>query len=88
MTVDLNVFVSPVGHREIQRTGLTYIWNPNLNRQRLGSLKPPQWVLTDIQALDKGVRKAHRFGYATLFSDGSVRNLDESPFRLQELNSR
>jgi hypothetical protein len=84
--VDLNVFVSPVGHREIQRTGLTYIWNPNLNRQRLGSFDSPQWVLTDIQALDADIKKAHRFGYVTLFSDGSVRKLDKSPFRLADFN--
>lgn len=83
--VDLDVFVSPVGRKEIQRMGLTYIWNPALNRQRLASFDTPQWVLTDIQALDHKVKKAHRFGYATLFSDGSVRKLTESPFQLHPL---
>ena len=83
--IDPSVFVSPGGHSLIRSTGLTYVWNTKYNGRRLGAFDPPQWVLMDIQGVDQAIPKAHRFGYAALFSDGTVRRLDESPFNPEDI---
>ena len=80
--IDPNVFVSPLGHQAIRRTGLTYIWNPELNGSRLTAFEDPVWVLMDVQAVDPNVRRAHRSGYAVLYSDGRVERVSDSPFNV------
>lgn len=81
---DPGAFVSPGGHGDIRRTGLTYIWNTELNGGRLSAFDPPVWVLMDIQAVDPNVHPAHSWGYTVLYSDGTVEKAEESPFDVSQ----
>lgn len=67
--------------RPIQRAeGLTYLWNVQLNGQRLPRGADAVWMLVDMNALSADVPAPHFGRYHALFSDGSVRRIRD-PFR-------
>ncbi len=62
--------------KPIQRAeGLTYLWNVQLNGQRLPRGADAVWMLVDMNALSDDVPAPHLGRYNALFSDGSVRRI-------------
>lgn len=67
---------SPPCHRE---TGLTYLWNVQLNGKKLRTPGPPTWMLVELNALSDQVPPSHRGRYNILYTDGQVRRSRTPP---------
>lgn len=62
--------------KHVQRAeGLTYLWNVQLNGQRIPRGADPVWMLVDINALSEDVPAPHLGRYNVLYSDGTVRRI-------------
>ena len=56
----------------LQNTGITYIWNSQLNQKRLANVEPPRWMITEINALDPRVPAPHGLSYLVLYTNGRI----------------
>jgi hypothetical protein len=64
--------------KPIQRAeGLTYIWNVQLNGQRIPRGTNAVWMLVDMEVLSDDVPAPHLGRYNVLYSDGVVRRVRE-----------
>lgn len=62
--------------RPIQRAeGLTYIWNVQLNGERIPRAEHTTWLLVDMEALAEDVPAPHLRRYNVLYSDGTVKRV-------------
>ena len=73
------IAICPACGRRIRKYGVSYIWNTELNNQRLGKTGLP-WMLVEINALDPTNYPApHRGKYHVLYTDGTVRRTEHPP---------
>ena len=63
----------------LQDTGITYVWNTQVNGKPLRSLDPPQWLVVEMNALSAKVPAPHWGRYNVLYSDGKVRDEGRRP---------
>lgn len=68
--------ICPNTHPLQKAEGLTYLWNVELNGQRLPR-KEPVWMLVDMSALSDEVPSSHLGRYNALFSDGSIKRISD-----------
>ena len=83
--VDPTVWICPAAHRRVSSTGLTYIWNAQLNGSNLRSYDERQWVLVEINALSKDVDAPHLRYYNVLYTDGKVERVRDPLHSLRGL---
>lgn len=76
---DPSVFVCPSAPDHYRQTGLTYIWNVNLNGRKMRGVEPPAWIMTELQALEDTVPAPHLGIYNVLYTDGHVRKMKAPP---------
>ncbi len=77
--VDSEAFVCPGCRARLRGLGLTYVWNVELNARRRADFAEPEWMLTEINALNPRLDRPHPFHYNVLYTDGSVRKLRQPP---------
>lgn len=82
--VDADACVCPAMPATLRDTGLTYIWNPALNGQKLPA-GAPVWMVVDMTALSADLPPPHRGGYHVLYSDGSVKRISDPLRQLRGL---
>ncbi|OGV42554.1 MAG: hypothetical protein A2X46_04625 [Lentisphaerae bacterium GWF2_57_35] len=73
------IYICPATPKLFQDTGLTYVWNVELNGKKLRDSKEPVWILTEINALSDQVPAPHWRRYHILYTDGSVRHSRTPP---------
>ena len=72
--------VCKAAHPFLRQTGLTYVWNVQLNGVELPKTGEAKWMLTDIQAISDSVDPPHQGHYHVLYTDGRViRSIDPPP---------
>lgn len=72
---DERTWTCPAIHTLIKQTGLSYVWNTDLNGASLRNNSGRKWMLVELNALSREVDRPH-FGYCNvLFTDGSVERI-------------
>lgn len=74
----------PTSPRVVRETGLSYLWNVNLNGKKLSGFKDPEWMIVEINALSDQVPAPHYGAYHILYTDGRVEASREPPPELRE----
>lgn len=74
-----SVCICPSSTETIKESGLSYLWNIELNGQNLGQPGDPAWILVEINALSEQVPPPHRGYYHILYTDGSVQRSKTPP---------
>lgn len=69
--------ICPAAHPIQINEGLTYLWNPALNSQRIPREGEPVWMVVDMNALSGDVPAPHLGRYNALFSDGTVKRIHD-----------
>jgi prepilin-type processing-associated H-X9-DG protein len=82
---DPSVFVCPAAPAHYRETGLTYVWNVNLNGRKMQGVDPPTWIFTELQALSDTVPPPHLGVFNVLYTDGHVRKMKTPPEGLREM---
>lgn len=71
--------VCPASGHAIRESGLSYLWNPNLNQHALGASAQPVWMLVEVEAINPQLAPPHLSGYHILYSDGTVKSAKAIP---------
>jgi hypothetical protein len=71
--------VCPALPQNVQRLGITYVWNSSLSGRARASLAEPTWMLVEISALNPQLAAPHANRYHVLYSDGTVRKEPHPP---------
>lgn len=71
--------ICPAMPANVQRSGITYVWNTRLNGRQRAALESPTWMLVEISALNPELPRPHAGGYQVLYTDGSVRRSPAPP---------
>jgi prepilin-type processing-associated H-X9-DG protein len=70
--LESSTWICPSSHKVIANAGISYIWNTRLNGRNTRSLREPQWMMVEINALSADAPRPH-LGYCNvLFTDGSI----------------
>ena len=79
------IFVCPGAPLELQKKGLTYLWNDALSGKSSSQIKNPSttWMMVDITAAYDGV-SSHMGGYNILYADGHVEWSSRAPSLIPE----
>jgi prepilin-type processing-associated H-X9-DG protein len=67
-----DTYICPTAPAVQRDTGLTYVWNVQLNGRKLHGTGAPAWMLVELNALSDAVPAPHFGGYNILYADGSV----------------
>ena len=75
------VFICPAAPEQLEKLGLTYLWNDALNGQRPETIRDAskQWLMMDMTAVSPDVPPPHPSGYTVLYADGQVRWTKDRP---------
>jgi len=75
------LFVDPGAPEELQKSGLTYIWNDTFNGKDPDRIPnaSKEWLMIEMCAVSKNVPAAHRNGYNILYVDGHVAWTNKKP---------
>ena len=77
--ISSEIYVCPAAPTVQKDTGLTYVWNVQLNGRKLRGSEVPAWILVELNALSDGVPAPHLGAYNILYTDGSVRRSKTLP---------
>ncbi|MCM8832662.1 MAG: hypothetical protein NC816_01880 [Candidatus Omnitrophica bacterium] len=55
---------------ELNKYGINYIWNDNVNGKRLENLSSSMWLLTEMTAVSKDIPPPHSGRYSVIYADG------------------
>jgi hypothetical protein len=72
---DASLWVCPSSHPKIAATGLSYIWNVQLNGGSLRGRATNTWVIVEINALSSDVPAPHLGFHNVLYTDGRVERI-------------
>ena len=64
--------VCPNAQQLVGESGLSYLWNVNLNNQVLAG-RQPEWLLTEIEVMSSGLKGSHFRHYHVMYTDGHVK---------------
>jgi hypothetical protein len=73
------VYICPAAALLIKETGLTYVWNVDLNGKKLRDSNDAVWMLTEINALSDQVPPPHWWRYHILYTDGTIHHSRTPP---------
>jgi prepilin-type processing-associated H-X9-DG protein len=82
-----NVFVCPALPDELQKRGLTYLWNDIFSGKRINVIQnaDKEWLMVEMTAVSKDIPPPHAKGYTILYLDGHIDYLHQPPdFTLPE----
>ncbi len=71
--------ICPALPQNVQRLGITYVWNTALNGRSRASIDAPIWMLVEISALNPDLPRPHNNAYHVLYTDGTVRREAHPP---------
>ncbi len=73
--------VCPSMPKELQKRGLTFIWNDKYSGKPLSAIKEPTktWLLMEMSVVDEKVPPPHRGGFMMLYADFHVKWTKEIP---------
>ena len=74
--------VCPRAQPQVRETGLSYLWNVNLNKQVLSAGRQSEWLLTEIEVMSHNLKGAHFRHYHVMYSDGHVKRTDTVPHEI------
>jgi hypothetical protein len=77
--LDRDVFICPSSSKRLKETGLTYLWNPNLNGRQLFSNEQPVWMVVEIHVLSDKIGTPHMGHFHILYTDGEIEHTDHIP---------
>jgi hypothetical protein len=78
-----DIFICPAAPVIQKDTGLTYIWNVQLNGRKLRGSEPPAWMIVEMNALSDSVPAPHFGAYHILYTDGRVQRSKKPPAGLR-----
>lgn len=81
--VPSNIYICPSAPAVQKDTGLTYVWNVQLNGRKLHGSGAPAWMIVELNALSDAVPAPHFGAYNILYADGSVRRSKIPPVGLR-----
>lgn len=67
-----DMYICPTAPSVQKESGLTYVWNVQLNGRKLRGTGAPAWMMVELNALSDAVPTPHFGGYNILYADGSV----------------
>lgn len=74
-----DLYICPAAPAVQKDTGLTYVWNVQLNGRKMHVSGAPVWMIVELNALSDAVPAPHFGGYNILYTDGSVQRSKEPP---------
>jgi len=77
--VQSDIYICPTAPAVQKDTGMTYVWNVQLNGRKLQGSGPPTWMIVELNALSDAVPAPHLGAYNILYADGSVQRSKEAP---------
>lgn len=77
--VQSDIYICPTAPAVQKNTGLTYVWNVQLNGRKLHGSGTPAWMIVELNALSDAVPAPHFGEYNILYADGSVQRSKEPP---------
>ncbi len=77
------VFRCPCSHPVVRDTGLSYVWNVDVNGLHLLQIEDPVWMVAEVSALSGEVPRPFMGRVPVLFTDGRVEWLSRVPASLR-----
>jgi len=71
--------ICPSAQPLVRETGLSYLWNVNLNKQVLSAGRQSEWLMTEIEVMSSKLRGPHFRHYHVMYTDGHVQRTDTVP---------
>ena len=81
--VQSDIYICPSAPTVQKDTGLTYVWNVQLNGRKLHGSGAPAWMIVELNALSDAVPAPHFGAYNILYADGSVQRSKLPPAGLR-----
>ncbi len=80
--LDGDCCICPSSPGVIRGAGLSYIWNVELNGNKLSCMDMPIWMLVEVHVLSDQVPAPHRRHYHLLYTDGTIERISKLPEEL------
>ena len=74
--------ICPKAQPLVRESGLSYLWNVNLNHQVLSASQQSEWLITEIEVMSNQIKGPHFGQYHVMYTDGHVKRTATVPHEI------